>query len=217
MRPTVRDVASSHSFFQAREWLDNCFHKHPACKVLQSSCMPKRLIDVGQIGKRSLVKLCTGFIISVHYAALSYCWGRTNKSTVVTTSRNLATFEMGILESSLPQTLRDAIRVTRELGIRYLWIDSLCILQDSMDDKLSQIGKMQEIYQSAHVTIAAAGAINCTEGFLHRRMLTGKSHPFLRGSLAADRSLCHSNVKMVQWAPSCSKIYVHNGGRRISR
>ena len=69
----------------------------------------------------------------------------------------------------LPQTIRDAIYTVQTLGFRYLWIDSLCILQDSIEDKLREIGKMDHIYNNSSLTISAACADGCSSGFLAKR------------------------------------------------
>ncbi|RSL61392.1 hypothetical protein CEP53_005097 [Fusarium sp. AF-6] len=98
------------------------------------------------------------------YAALSYCWGGPQPLTA--TKSNLQTLISGVEVDKLPQTLQDAVHVTRRLGIRYLWIDALCIIQDSPEDKLSEIGKMGTIYRNAVVTIASAYARKASDGFL---------------------------------------------------
>jgi hypothetical protein len=67
----------------------------------------------------------------------------------------------------LAQTLRDAIDVTRKLGIRYLWVDALCIIQDNVTDKSREIERMGKVYKNATVTIAAASASRVSEGFLY--------------------------------------------------
>ncbi|KAE9365118.1 HET-domain-containing protein, partial [Stipitochalara longipes BDJ] len=74
-----------------------------------------------------------------------------------------------MLVSTLPQTIQDAITVTRKLGEKYLWIDSLCIIQDSETDKLQEIGRMDEVYKNAFLTISAASGKGCHDGFLGRR------------------------------------------------
>lgn len=69
--------------------------------------------------------------------------------------------------SCLPQTFRDAVAVTRRLGIPYLWIDSLCIIQDSPDDWAAESARMAYIYENAFVTIAADAAVDSRTGFLN--------------------------------------------------
>jgi hypothetical protein len=70
----------------------------------------------------------------------------------------------------VPPTIRDAILVTQSLAIPYLWVDTLCIIQDSEDDKASQIASMSGIYASSTVTIVAASAESASQGFLHPRI-----------------------------------------------
>jgi hypothetical protein len=66
----------------------------------------------------------------------------------------------------LPQSIQNAITVIRRLGIRFLWVDALCILQDDSGDKASEISAMWEIYKDAIVTIAAASSASANDGFL---------------------------------------------------
>jgi len=70
---------------------------------------------------------------------------------------------------TLPQTLQDAVVTTRKLGFRYLWVDSLCVIQDSADDKAHEIDHMGPIYKNATLTIAAASSSSVKEGFLGKR------------------------------------------------
>jgi hypothetical protein len=76
----------------------------------------------------------------------------------------------GIAADELPQTLQDAVAVTHGLGLQYLWIDAICIIQDSDVDKDREIAMMPEIYKSGRVTIMASSGAACTEGFLHHRL-----------------------------------------------
>ncbi|KAG4429970.1 hypothetical protein IFR05_014547 [Cadophora sp. M221] len=71
----------------------------------------------------------------------------------------------------IPQSIKDAITSSRRLGLTYLWVDSLCILQDNDVDKAKEIGKMAGIYANAYVTISAAVAYTCDDGFLHKRTI----------------------------------------------
>lgn len=66
-------------------------------------------------------------------------------------------------------TIRDAIIVTYRMGLRFLWVDALCIVQDDQDEMLDQLGKMKSIYTGAAFTILAASATTSAGGFLHRR------------------------------------------------
>jgi hypothetical protein len=90
----------------------------------------------------------------MQYVALSYCWGTTQNFT--TTSANLARMKERIHWDELPQTIKDAVSITRALGIQYLWVDALCIIQDSQEDWEAESKKMADVYGGAFLTISAA-------------------------------------------------------------
>jgi Heterokaryon incompatibility protein (HET) len=101
------------------------------------------------------------------FVALSYVWGentqsllltRANENSLVRERPGGSTFEL----ENLPKTVADALTLVRMLGIRYLWVDALCIVQDSDHDKQVQISSMGEIYQNAALTIVAARAEDAT-------------------------------------------------------
>jgi Heterokaryon incompatibility protein (HET) len=96
--------------------------------------------------------------------ALSHCWG--GSTPVMTTIANIDKFRNRI-PPPLPKTFADAVEVTRALGIQYLWIDSLCIIQDSPGDWSNEASLMASVYSSAYVTIAADAASNSSQGFLN--------------------------------------------------
>jgi hypothetical protein len=101
------------------------------------------------------------------YVALSHCWG--NSQQLVTTTVTLPERLKEITMTSMPQTFRDAVLITRELGIEYLWIDSLCILQDSREDRQKESSKMGAIFGNAFLTISAAGSTDSTQGIFRPR------------------------------------------------
>jgi hypothetical protein len=115
-------------------WLSECRRIHSKCKA-PSSYVPLRLLDVGHDDPEivRLVELSSDPHISTPYACLSHCWGQT-LSKHITRVENLATNMIGIPVAELPKTFRDAIDICRALGLRYLWIDSLCIVQNSESD-----------------------------------------------------------------------------------
>lgn len=100
------------------------------------------------------------------YVALSYVWGpipdpdhRTLRENV-----NQRTYPGGIEERRLPKTIRQAIQLTRDLGLRYIWVDSLCIVQDSYSSFKLNAEQMDLIYRNAHLTICAADGDDAGEG-----------------------------------------------------
>jgi hypothetical protein len=107
------------------------------------------------------------------YVALSHCWG--NLPTEVqkqfcTTQDNIGYRRREFSISGLPKTFRDAVKVTRELRIPYLWIDSVCIIQYNDEDWQRESGRMEAVYASAYCTIAATSAVDSNAGFLGREV-----------------------------------------------
>ncbi|KAL6365790.1 hypothetical protein LRP88_00365 [Fusarium phalaenopsidis] len=77
----------------------------------------------------------------------------------------------GIEFGGLPKTLQDSITTTHRLGIQYIWIDSLCIVQDDSNEKAQDIAQMGEVYSQAYITLSASSAASVTEGFLQTRSI----------------------------------------------
>jgi len=98
------------------------------------------------------------------YVALSYCWG--GRTPLRTTWENLKSHIRSLSSQDLPQTFVDAIAVTSALGVKYIWIDSICIVQDSEQDWAEQSACMAKIYENAYVTISADAAEDSFAGFL---------------------------------------------------
>jgi hypothetical protein len=134
--------------------------------------MPRRLVHIDAGHHATLVETTAS---SEHgnaiYAALSYCWGgggdqrfKAKKSNLPLLVRN------GFLIASLPIVLRETIGVCRKLGLLYLWIDVLCIIQDDEDDWAEESARMGTIYQNAHLTIAAASSGSVEMAYLGNRL-----------------------------------------------
>ena len=146
----------------------NCDGNHPNCHVQNESILPTRVLDLCLDNDSKDIRLFINNGQSAPYACLSYCWG-SGSQLIALTSSTLSAFIENIPLGILPQSIQDAIFTARNLGIRYLWIDSLCIIQDSSADKGREIKRMDQIYSNASVTISAASADNCTSGFLVKR------------------------------------------------
>lgn len=92
------------------------------------------------------------------YVTLSHCWGPLPRRTATTSKANLAERRESIGLDELPLTYRDAVEITRSLGIRYLWIDSLCIIQDQPDDWKTEVTLMGQVYAQSICTLIASSA-----------------------------------------------------------
>lgn len=127
--------------------------------------MPTRLIDVSKPGSARLV-LSKQLPKAQPYMALSYCWGEGVRHAIELTDKNIGELFTTLPESHLTKSHRDAIQFTRDFGIRYLWIDSLCIIQGNLTDWESESKRMGTVYGNAELTIIAGRAADSREGFL---------------------------------------------------
>lgn len=126
------------------------------------------MIEVGNIGDERFRLYETQENTTGQYTALSYCWG--TDQPLKLTSANIENMKSGLMRlSQLPQSLADAVHVTRSLGIQYLWVDALCIIQDCVEDWERQSEQMSTIYEKAHLVIAASSSSSATQGFLNHR------------------------------------------------
>ena len=101
---------------------------------------------------------------------LSHCWGeRDGPRPPKLTDANLGSMRNHIPAETLPRTFRDAIQLTRSLGVSYLWIDSLCIIQDSLEDCRRESRLMDKVYRYSACNIMADAAINCDGGLFFGR------------------------------------------------
>jgi hypothetical protein len=142
-------------FGLVKKWINHCKHEHDAaCNRPEVEKSPaKRLIDVE---KNCIV----GGLNVDEYFALSYVWGMAAQfmltKDVVNDSTNKGFFTS--IGTKIPQSIRDAMQVCRNIGVRHLWVDALCIVQDDDEDKSDQIKLMDEIYGHAlAVLVVAAG------------------------------------------------------------
>ena len=167
-RGLLKDFSSRNTLRLLKECIEYCCSdrsKHEQCsKTSGNQSMPTRVVDCTTPSRPRLLgtKGARGC-----YAALSYVWGEDQPHK--TTTRNIDQYMLTIDNDLLPQTIRDAIWTTHELGIEYLWVDTLCIIQDSDDDRNRELARMGNIYSEAHITIIAACARRASEGFLHKR------------------------------------------------
>ena len=146
------------------KWLASC-QNHTTCSGNRQSPssheLPKRLLDVSEpnprlvsVGKRSLLGPETA-----RYMTLSHCWGPgTHIKPLQTTKATYQARMQGIEWSDLPPLFQDAMAITRKLGIQYLWIDSLCIIQDDDEDWNEQATQMSQVYSGSYLNLAAAAA-----------------------------------------------------------
>lgn len=193
----------------AQTWINKCGN-HESCDSVQKTDLPARILSLsGDIGNIS-VKLVENTGARARYCALSHCWGPVDKRPLRTTRDNLEQHMLDITFSHMPKTFREAISFAYGLGVEYIWIDSLCIIQDDAQDWHMQAANMRTVYRNAFIVILAAGAKDSSEGlfvterpnpivyetpFLSERSIRGKVKialiPWCEGSRVSDGPLYH--------------------------
>jgi len=119
--------------------------------------MPGRLIQIGPSGADLFPRVVETAELprSIQYIALSHSWGR--EKFFCLTKSNIGELKQRIPFHELSKVFQDSIIVVRRLGIRYIWIDSLCIIQDQLEDWQTESRKMGDLYQNSFCNIAATG------------------------------------------------------------
>ncbi|KAJ4299158.1 hypothetical protein N0V90_004402 [Kalmusia sp. IMI 367209] len=142
---------SPSSLQTVRSWLSICTSKHSQCGQGIPKRLPTRILDISS----STIRLHDSQAGTARYACLSHCWGPGGGSKLLKATRDtLQGLHVEIPWDRLPRTFQDAIVFARELGLSYIWIDSLCIVQDDPDDWQREAARMASIYQNAFLTLA---------------------------------------------------------------
>ncbi|KAF2730208.1 HET-domain-containing protein [Polyplosphaeria fusca] len=140
-------------------------------RSISDTFLPRRLVDLGIFGG-SLPRLVDSSNRghACKYATLSYCWGPQTeaKQQLKLTHETRERFYHEIPLQTMTPVLHDTVAVCRALGIRYIWIDALCILQGDKTDWEEQSSHMHMIFQHSYVTICTPASSSCMQGFLHR-------------------------------------------------
>ncbi|KAK5175891.1 uncharacterized protein LTR77_001031 [Saxophila tyrrhenica] len=150
----------------AKEWIDGCSTAHTHCQRPDDARLPTRVIDVGP-SDDSIPRLHVAGGQKSRYVTLSHCWGTGDRLTL--TKGRIHNLQRAISYGQLPRTFQDAIRLTRALGIRYLWLDALCIIQDDQDDWRRESASMGAVFENALFSISALTAVDSHSGMLHHR------------------------------------------------
>jgi Heterokaryon incompatibility protein (HET) len=160
------------SLVSMKEWVQNCTTRHTRCQRQdynqRPTWRPTRLIFVGKDNSTPL-QLCKGSSLSpdVKYMTLSHRWPE--ESIFKLLMGNLEALEQSVPVGSLPKNFCDAILLTRFLDVEYLWIDSLCIIQDSKDDWAIEAANMGDVYAHSFCNIAGTASQNAAQGLFVSR------------------------------------------------
>ncbi|KAK5633732.1 hypothetical protein RRF57_009446 [Xylaria bambusicola] len=164
--PILPEAGGELHFDLLRSWLRDCDVNHCDHSTISTAEheLPTRLLNVGDAQEPDRLHLCSTEGRLGKYVALSHCWGE--RQVLSTTRGTIESHYKAIDFNTLPKTFRDAVVVTWKLGIQYLWIDSLCIIQDDKDDWVREARSMEKVFGLAYCTIAATSAKDSTEGIL---------------------------------------------------
>ncbi|KAK0508141.1 hypothetical protein JMJ35_009225 [Cladonia borealis] len=171
VRRATPNTGSHENMEMIKAWIKHCNDEHPHCKisVQETARLPTRLLQIEKSGKSFKVKLCLSSALSpsTSYATLSHAWGSGSPMKLI--NKNVLRCQQDIPMASLPQTFADAVQLTNTLGLSYLWIDSLCIIQDSTLDWEVESTTMCNVYSGSTINIVASASVDCDGGLFRQR------------------------------------------------
>ncbi|KAI9150753.1 Cyclin-dependent kinase [Paramyrothecium foliicola] len=187
--PSLPEAGGKSHINLLRAWIEVCDETHQCLVSQDEPFLPTRLLDVGRKGSKRIRLICETNALDKgeKYIAVSHRWGASTKpgefdywkeKTICLYENNIRRLEAGVDDSEFPPKYRDAITISRELGVRYVWIDSLCIIQYNREDPLNEAQgqdwareaeRMEQVFRSAYVTLAASCAASPAEHFLKPR------------------------------------------------
>jgi hypothetical protein len=200
-------TGSGLSLAFTKQWIEACTSTHPECHRAKAAKLPTRLIQLFDNGG---IRLYARPEINsrLEYVTLSHCWG--TFETLKLTKSNVDTFRESIPIENLCKTFQDAILATRALGFKYLWIDSLCIIQDDDVDWRQESALMSEVYGNAIVNIAATNAKDSSVGLFSQRDVSRSARQYVRTNTSKTYELLDSRVyyRCLDKTPLSSRAWV---------
>jgi hypothetical protein len=166
---TSLSTGSPESLEQAARWIRACVETHTTCGRQEPAKKPSRLLQVEQSNGMVRLRLREDGEIAENaiYATLSHCWGE--HLSLKLFQDEYDTFKALVSFADLPRTFQEAVYVTMYLGIPYIWIDALCIIQDSQQDWAREAALMSEVYANALVNLAATASSDSSGGLFRFR------------------------------------------------
>jgi hypothetical protein len=201
---------TSTASIDVNPWLQDCLSNHTCWRDSERDYLPPRFIDC--TGETLRLILCEEVESSHMYAALSHCWG-TRPTNMVLTTENLDEFRKGLNYDLLPPTFRDAVQITRKLGIPYLWIDSVCIIQKGSLHKADwnrHVREMASIYSNCVINIAASHAADSNGGCFSNP--SELANPIVIPSPNIDHSLVPQAISRGPgslWMLDCTEVLLY--------
>ncbi|KAK1966919.1 HET-domain-containing protein [Colletotrichum sublineola] len=210
---TSTSTGSPETLRFIRSCLEHCLANHQVCGAAkaQKAWFPTRLIEVeGPIARLIVTKETPP---RGPYVSLSHCWG--GADIIKCTEKTFPELRKGILASDLPATFRDALSAIRSLGVAYIWIDSLCIIQDSPSDWAAESKTMLNVYQHSILNLAATQSRNSHSGLFVRRtpesLLSGP-FPISNGALSGSFVAVEAALDKPYWTVAVDNAPLNTRG-----
>lgn len=177
------DPLSRASLAVIGKWINTCLTTHLTCEHNEQLPpeLPTRVVAISD----TTVTLKVTHGDRARYLALSHCWGEAPICRLL--KQNVEAYQRSIPWADLSTNFQDAVEVAKKLNVNYIWIDALCIIQDSFEDWEREAARMGSVYRNAFLTIAATSAVDGSQGFLQQRpeavpmpsIITGSKSPNL--------------------------------------
>ncbi|KAJ9415601.1 heterokaryon incompatibility protein-domain-containing protein [Fusarium oxysporum] len=175
-RPIMNDQLSKASLSRMKE-LIVLSEKEQPYRLVKAPYLPTRLLDLEASCTSGLRLVITKNNLTIpkldsyqkRYAALSYCWGSDSATTQLTTTRETLDERLSTISmENVLQAVSGSIQVCRALGIRYFWVDALCIIQGDAEDWSKESFQMSKIYENSYLTLCVVQGDSCSSGFLKK-------------------------------------------------
>jgi Heterokaryon incompatibility protein (HET) len=176
-----------------RSWVKACEIDHPGCRRDDWNLPPKGGMRIRCIDVRTSQIVAVGF--ETRYLTLSYVWGGANNEIPGQVGRSLVKDNSMLIVQNLPPTVRDAIKITKGLHERYLWVDCVCIDQSDKSMVQEQVNIMDRIYENSLLTLVTATSENAQDQIpgVHRNSrLKSSLDVLLEGRLM--KAMCTESV-----------------------
>lgn len=171
-----KNTSSDATFAALAKWINMCEEKHHRCRpptrnsiAEAQGWLPSRLVQIDKLSVRVIKTTEDLLTTDSRYTTLSYCWGPPPVTFKRLLQDNIEDLNTGFDVTTLPRTFQDAIAATSRLGLNLIWIDALCIVQDSDEDWRIESLKMSQVYARAYINLAAVASVDVHGGLFRER------------------------------------------------
>jgi len=215
--PISLNTSSDSTLAFAADCIRKCEETHTKCtRYSPENWKPSRLIDLGPLDEPVQPKLILTESAKepISYATLSHRWGSAKMFQL--TSENIDSLQQQIPLAEMSKTFQDAFIACKKLGMRFIWIDCLCIIQDQLDDWQKEAERMKDIYSCGRFNISATGADQRDDGLFFERERLALSPFILNFDATHDSESWKAGsyflLNPLMWASDISKAALNQRG-----